>query len=347
MRRILLFLLLAIVLASPVEAMDFTAPEAPERVAGMVEEKADSFGEGLWNVIRATISRFDSSLREAMTVCLSAAAAVIVCALLREVSTGVSAKAVELACAVAVSGILLEPSASLIQLGVDTARELNEYGKLLLPVMTGALAAQGGISSSAALYTGTAFFNSLLSGFLTRLMVPMLWVFLALAISNSGMKQELLGKIRDFLGWLTGWVLKTVLYLFTGYMTVTGVVSGTADAAAVRAAKATISTAVPVVGGILADASETVLVTAGILGSSAGVYGTLTVLALFAGPFLRIGVQYLLLKAVGAVCSSFEEGTSGDLINDFATAMGLVLGMVGTQTVLLMISTLCLMKGVG
>ena len=347
MSRILSMLLFLLLLAVPVKAMEFTAPEAPAEVADVVEDAADSFGQGLWNVVRYGLSHFDTSLRDAMRICLSATAAVMVCALLREVSSGTSVKAVDLACTVAVAGILLEPSASLIQLGTDTAQELSEYGKLLIPVMTGAMAAQGGVTASASLYAGTVLFDSLLSRILTRLTVPMIWLFLAAAIGDSALKESLLGKIRNFIAWCAGWVLKIVLYLFTGYMTVTGVVGGSADAAAVRAAKAAISTAVPVVGGILSDASEAVLVTAGTLGSAAGVYGMLTVLALFIGPFVRLGVQYLLLKGIGALCAAFDSGGAAALVNDFGTAMGLVLGMVGTQTVLLMISCLCLMKGVG
>lgn len=347
MRRIVTAVLLTVFLAVPAQAMDFTAPEAPAHVADAVEAPADSFAEGLWNVIRSGIGNFDSSLQDAMGVCLSAAAAVTVCALLKETGTGHSANAVALGCAVAVAGILLEPSATLIRLGTGTARELSEYGKLLMPVMTGAMAAQGGVTASAALYAGTMVFDTVLSQLLTRLMVPMVWIFLAVAIGNSALQESLLGRIRDLISWCMGWVLKLVLYLFSGYMTVTGAVSGSADAAAVRAAKAAISTAVPVVGSILSDASEAVLVSAGTLGSAAGVYGMLTVLALFIGPFVRLGVQYLLLKGTGALCAAFGGGGAAELINDFSTAMGLILGMVGTQTVLLMISCLCLMKGVG
>lgn len=346
MRRFLLILAVAFSLSIPVSALDIQAPEAPDTVAEVVEE-ADSFGAGLWNVVKSALASLDTSLREAMGVCLGAAAAVLMCTLLREVSAGISTRAMELACTVAVGGLMVSPASSLIRLGLDTATELSEYGKLLLPVMTGAMAAQGGVTSSAALYAGTALFDSALSSLLSKLMTPMLWLFLALAIGSSALKEELLGKMKDFMSWLMGWVLKIVLYLFSGYMAVTGVVSGSADAAAVRAAKTAISTAVPVVGGILSDASETVLVTAGTLGSAAGVYGILTVLALFAGPAVRIGVQYLMLKAVAVFCSAFEGGSAASLIGDFASALGLVLAMVSTQTVLLMISTMCLMKGVG
>ena len=75
--------------------------------------------------------------------------------------------------------------------------------------------------------------------------------------------------------------MKIVLYAFTGYIGFTGVVSGTTDAMAMKAAKLTISGAVPVVGGILSDASEAVLVSAGIMKNAAGVYGILAVLAIF------------------------------------------------------------------
>lgn len=347
MRRLLFLMMFLLLFSLPAQAMDIQAPEAPERVADQIPEEASSFAEGLWNVIKAAMSGLDGSVKEAMGVCLSSAAAVMVCSLLREVNGNLSLRTTELACTVAVAGILLEPSTALIRLGIQTAQELSEYGKLLLPVMTGAMAAQGGVTASAALYAGTALFDGILSSLLSRLMKPMLWLFLALSIANAALSQDILAKMRDFIKWLMGWILKIVLYLFGGYMTVTGVVSGTADAAAVRAAKAAISTAVPVVGGILSDASEAVLVTAGTLGSAAGVYGMLTVLALFASPFVRIGVQYLLLKGTSALCGAFDGGCATGLLADFSAAMGLVLAMVGSQTVLLMISTMCLMKGVG
>ena len=137
-----------------------------------------------------------------------------------------------------------------------------------------------------------------------------------------------------------------MLYIFSGYMGITGVVSGTADAAAVKAAKITISGAVPVVGGILSDASEAILVSAGIMKNAAGVYGLLAMLAICIGPFIRMGAQYLLLKITSAVCSVVGVQQAVDMINDFSGVMGFLLAMTGTVCLLLLISTVCFMKGV-
>jgi stage III sporulation protein AE len=156
-----------------------------------------------------------------------------------------------------------------------------------------------------------------------------------------------LGKIRDFIKWIMTWGLKIILYFFTGYIGITGVVSGSADAAAIKAAKLTISGMVPVVGGILSDASEAVLVGAGVVKNGAGIYGMMAVLAIVIGPFLRIGIQYLLLKATAAVCGLFGTKSITALVQDFTTAMGLLLAMTGSSCLLLLISAVCFMKGVG
>ena len=153
-------------------------------------------------------------------------------------------------------------------------------------------------------------------------------------------------KIKNFLKWLLAWGLKTVLYVFTGYISITGIVGGTTDAIALKATKLTISGAVPVVGNILSDASEAILVSAGIMKNAAGIYGLLTVIALMIGPFMRIGVQYLMLKITSGLCETLGTKEMSALIKDFSSAMGLVLAMTGAVCVIFLISMICFMKGV-
>ena len=241
------------------------------------------------------------------------------------------------------AGLLLSAN-SLIRLGSQTVTEISEYGKLLLPVMTAAMAAQGGAASSTALYAGTAMFDSVLSSLISRLLGPMVYLFLALSAANGAIGENILGKLRDLVKNIVSWSLKAILTVFTTYMTVTGVVSGTTDAAALKATKVTISSVVPVVGGILSDASEAVLVSAGLMKNAAGIYG---ILAVFLSPFLKIGVHYLILKLTAAVCGIFGEKGLTELIGDFSTAMGLLLAMTGSECLLLLISTVCFLKGVG
>lgn len=346
MRAILLMIILISLTVQPVYAAEITAPTVPEAGRQLMPERADSFGEGLWQLIKAAVGLLRPDIRDAADVCLKVIAMTLLVSAINAFP-GSAMDTAELICTVAIGTLLLQSTRSLIHLGTETVTEMSEYGKLLLPVMTAALSAQGGVTGSASLYAGTALFNSLLSSLIAGLLVPMIYIFLALAVANSAVGEDTLKKLRDLLKWLITWCLKTILYVFTGYMGITGVVSGATDAAALKAAKITISGAVPVVGGILSDASEAVLVSAGLVKNAAGIYGMLAVLSICIGPFLKIGAHYLLLKATAALTGAFGSKRVCGLIEDISGAMGLLLAMTGSVCLLLLISTVCFLKGVG
>lgn len=346
MRRILLGIVLAFFLAMPVSAIDITAPTVPESGRDFMPEDHETFGQGLLEVIKDALGYFRPDLKEAAQVCCGVTAAVMAVNIFQSLP-GMGSKCADLAGSCAVSALLLGAAHSMITLGVQTIEEIEAYGKLLLPAMTAALAAQGGVTTSASLYAGTAFFDAVLTGLISKLLTPMLYFFLALAVAGSAVGSQMVTKLRDTVKWAMTWVLKILLYTFTGYISITGVVSGGADASALKATKLTISAVVPVVGNILSDASEAVIVSAGTVKNAAGIYGLLAVIAVCAGPFLRIGVHYLMLKLTGGICGVFGSKRMVDLILDFSAGMGMVLAMAGAACLMLMISTVCFLKGVG
>lgn len=346
MSKLFLSILLIFSLAMPVSALEIQAPEVPDSGRALMPKEQSSFGDSLWDLVRRGLDQVRPELRDASKACLGVAAAVMMISVLQALS-GQTSKTAELAGAAAIVMGLLTQTNAMITLGARTVQELSDYGKLLCPVMTAALAAQGGLTSSAALYTGTAAFDGILSALISRLLVPGVYLFLALAAANAATGEEILKKMRDLLKAAVSWCLKTLLTVFTTYMGLTGVVSGTTDAAALKATKAAISSVVPVVGGILSNASEAVLIGAGLAKNAAGTYGILAVLAVFLDPFLKIGVHYLMWKLTAALCSLFGTQTATGLIEDFSTAMGLLLAMTGSTCLLLLISCICFMKGVG
>lgn len=344
MRRIILFLLFISLMIVPVKALDFTAPEVLDSGQELMPESTESFGQGLLSIIGDAVELIGPGLTEASKTCLCLFAGVLLISFLQSF-TGNTKLVTVLIGVLCCAGLLMQSTKSLLNLATETVDQISQYGKLLLPVMCAALSAQGGITAATALYTGTAFFNAILSSAITKVMVPIIYIFLALATANAVVGENLLKKMQDFSKWLVTWCLKTCLYVFTGYMGLTGVVSGTTDAAALKATKLTISGMVPVVGGILSDASESILVGAGVMKNAAGIYGILAILAVCVGPFIKIGIQYLLLKLTAMLCAMLDNGRISQLIQDFSTALGLLLGMTGSVSLLFMISTVCFLKG--
>jgi len=345
MRYLIICILLISLLIIPAHAESWTPPEAPDSAQELMPVETESLEEGLWKIVTSALATLRPELAEAAKVCVSLIAVMLLMSILRSIP-GSSIHVLEFAAAIGIGTLLLSAGNSMIALASDTVKEMSEYGRLLLPVMTGALAAQGGTTSATALYAGTAIFDAALTSLTDRLLVPIVYMFLALGAASAATGEGGVGKLKALMKWLVSWAMKGILYLFTGYMGITGAVTGTADAAAVKAAKLTISSFVPVVGGILSDASETVIVGAGVVKNAIGIYGLLAVIATCITPFLQIGLQYLMLKVTGAICTSFELKRAAGLIDDFSSAMGMLLGMTGTVCVLLLISTVCFMKAV-
>lgn len=345
MRRIIIFLLILASLTISVSATEITAPVPPADAEDLMPAVTNNFFEDLMEIINNALQIIAPEIRAAGALCASLVGICILVSMLRFIP-GASERITDIAAVVVISVLLLQSSHSMIGFARDTIRDMSEYGKLLLPVMTTALAAEGGLTSSGALYACTVIFDTILTSAIPALLIPLVYMYLAVSVAQIASGDESLKKIRDFIKWLCGWGLKTVLYIFTGFMGITNVVSGTADAAALKAAKLTISGMVPVVGGILSDASESVLIGASVVKNAVGIYGLLAMIAIWIGPFLSIGIQYLTLKLTGAFSSVFQNKTVSELTGAFATAMGLLLAMTGAVCYLQLISTVCFMKGV-
>ncbi len=344
MKKLLVVLSLLASMVIPVRAESLVAPEPPSQAMQFLPQEQGSFSGDLWYLLCQAVEILEPEIASCFGICLS----LIVVSLLMSVLNcfpGSSRAMTGLCGSVVIGCLMIASSAQMIQSASDTVRGISDYSKLLVPVLTAALASQGGVSQSAALYAGTAFFDTLLSSVIANALIPMVYIYVALSVAQSALGSDLLKRFQNLVKSSASWFLKLVLYIFTGYMTITKVITGTADQTALKATKLTISGMVPVVGGILSDASETVLIGAGIVKNSVGIAGLMAVLAIAIGPFLKIGVQYVLLKMTGAVCGMIGDKRSTELIGDFSTAMGLILAMTGTVCLLQLISIVCFLMG--
>ena len=131
-----------------------------------------------------------------------------------------------------------------------------------------------------------------------------------------------------------------LLTVFTLYLSVAGAVAGSVDAAAVQTLRRAIAAAVPVVGGVLSGAAETLLWGAAGLKNSIGLLGVLAVLSVCAAPVVRIAVQYLLYKLCALVTAAAAGAPLVKLLNGLGDAFALVLASLGSCAMLLLVSLL-------
>lgn len=238
----------------------------------------------------------------------------------------------------AITALSLSDVSAMIGLGRETIGRMEVFSRTLLPAMAVVSALTGHLNGAAVRQSITVLFSEFLVLAMDRLLIPMVYCYVAVSCAQAVVGNGGLSRLSGMIKWGITSFLTGMMLIFVGYLTASGVIAGSVDAAKIKAAKMAISRAVPVVGGILADASETVLAGAGILKGTVGVVGLLVVLAICITPFLHLAVQYLIYKGVCALTAVMADSQICALIDAIGSAFGLVLGMTGAAALILLVS---------
>ena len=306
---------------------------AAELMEGYDPNIQTDFTGGVREILSDAVRQSTTAVGAAMKTMLRILAILTLCQLIRSMGKEGSGKLAAVTAALGITVCCASDVHTMVGLGRVTVEEICTYTNLLLPVMSAATAASGAPSGAGAIYGIAVFFCGLLLQVCQYVLIPMIYAYLALATADDVLEQDRLAKVREMLGWIIKVFLKTVVYAFTGFLSITGLLSGAADAAVLKTLKSAISNMVPLVGGIISGAADTVLTGAGLIRSAAGTFGMLALLAYFLLPFLRIGISYLMFKLTAAL-GGLLDGGHGRLLDAVTGAMGYLLAMTGSAVLM-------------
>lgn len=347
MRRMLFCSVICIfLLCGRAYAQDFYLPSELERIvpqaAQLVNDDAQT-GFGLANGISVLLNRAFADVRQYLFAGVRALASILVGVILLGMvenisGGGIVSRRVELIGALFITSVSAGDIKALIGVGRETIENVSVLSKVLIPSLAAATAAAGGVTSASVRQVTTVFFTDILLTVIDRLLIPMLYIFIACAAAGAVVDNGVIEGIASLIKKVTGWGLGILLSAYTAYLSISGAIAGAVDAQAVRVAKTAMSAAVPVVGSILSEAAETLLAGAGVLRAMTGVFGTLAIVALCALPFLRLGVQYLLYQVAVFVAQAAGPKKMVGMLKMLADAFMLMLAMTGSAMLMLLIA---------
>lgn len=327
------------------DVVEDALPEAAEELLDELGESSSDtgtlqrglrlLGEMAWELLTRD---FRSSLRVVILLLSVVLLHGMTEALFEASSGGKMVNAVALAFVMVVTMTTAGDMQTMIGTGTRTMEELDVLAKALLPTLAAAVAAGGAIVTSGMQQVGTVFFANLLLTLIRQVLMPLVYCYIAAVTANAILSQQVLKGLAQAMRKGITWLLTGVLVIFTGYLSITSAAAASADTVTLQLTRSAISTAVPVVGGIISRAADSLLAGAGLLRNALGVVGMLAVLATCLTPFVSMGVQYLLYKLTAFLAGLSGGGRVVELIDALGSAFGLVLGMVGACAALLLIS---------
>ena len=236
---------------------------------------------------------------------------------------------------------------SSLSLVSELLEELRVFANALLPAMTAAGVAAGSGSAAFAKQSAVVLGADLLIVLFSKCLLPLTYVSLGIRAVGILSQNAFLNRFSTFIRSTTGLVIRTLLTLYLGYLSVCGLVGSAADTLAKKAAKTAVSAGIPVVGGTLTEAAESVFAGGAVIRSMLGVFGLIGVLSCALLPLLSTGLSYLSLRAAAAIAQCVPDHSGREAVDAVADAVSMAFAMCAGAVAMLLISVILCMKSVG
>lgn len=210
----------------------------------------------------------------------------------------------------------------------NAIEQLKNFTQIVITAFTGASVASGKPASAVASAGAAMLFSDGLFWLALKLFLPMTTLFLLLSYGGCITENALLNQGSRLVKWSMQKLLRIFLAAYFAYLSLTGLVTGAADSAAVRTAQ-TLTSSVPLVGNVISGASETILAGASALRAGIGFFGFVGALAICLTPFLKALCHMLVFRLLALLSSSYAEGGVKVMLNAVSDAYGMLLGILG------------------
>lgn len=215
---------------------------------------------------------------------------------------------------------------------------------VFIPVYAGITVASGGITSAGIYNAVTLAAAEIMVQLSSTLLMPMLSMTAALAITGSVFPNTTLDSLVKLAKKLVTWGMTAAMTLFTGFISLKCTLGSTVDGFAAKTVKFMISGFVPVIGSAVSDAYSTVKGSFGVMRCTAGTAGTIAVVLIMLPPILELLIFRVVMWTGSTAAEMFSAEPLAKLLKSLDNGLAIAMSILVGFSVLFIISTAILMK---
>jgi stage III sporulation protein AE len=220
-----------------------------------------------------------------------------------------------------------------ITLGRQTLNNMVDLILAMIPLLLVLLASLGNLASAALFRPLIVFAINFFATLMGNFVFPMIYLTTILSIVNHFSPRVTVSKLADLFKNVSVWSMGLSMTVFTGLLAIHGVASSVGDAVTIRTAKFMTGAFLPVVGGMLTDAVETVAGATLILKNTVHVAGVILLFYIVAFPLLKILALVFIYKLAAAIIQPLGETNLSDSLNTLGNCLALVFAAVAIVSV--------------
>lgn len=372
MKKLLCFLLLLLVLITfpmRVRAADKNsyydqqlkqsgAEELPDSLPNDTRKALDDLGvKGIdWknitsvtpgNLFLQILSIAGGKSSEPLKAAVSVTAIMLLCALLNGMKLSFGERpmggVIGMVGTLCICSVVVQPIVSCIANSAGVMKVAAGFLLACVPVLAGIMIAAGQPVSAGSYQLLMMAAGNVISILSASILVPMMNIFLALSVVSAVSPNINLKGLCDVFSKTVKWVIGFCMTVFTGLLTVHGIVSGSVDSAGSKTAKFVVSSFVPVVGNALGEALHSITGCVKMLKSGVSAFGLLAGVFIF----LPVIVQCLMWLLTSNICAAigdiFDQKEITSLLRACSTVLSTMLAILLSCMTVLTVSTVIML----
>ena len=291
------------------------------------------FKSGVASLLRNALKTAKQKLKDSCRVCFL----IVICCALTSLVRGfsqvaaskIAVKITDYTGAFAAMCIALSSVGGMLSKCIDAINDISSFSKIVTPVFAVAAAVSQHPSAAVSTAGASLLFNSVFTTVTLDLFMPLIVMYIVANTVGAVSELDILNKLCELIRWFLSFCWKVLLIAFISYISVSGIISSGADAVSIKTARIVLNSSIPIVGSIIADASDAILSGATIVKNSVGIIGLLGVSAICLVPFVGCFIYQTVFKITAAVSSSLCGGAMTKVLDGIGSAYGLALAALG------------------
>ncbi len=245
----------------------------------------------------------------------------------------------EIICVLCAVGMIVEPISEVF---VQVSQALEQSAGFMLGfsgIFGAVLTVSGGITAAAGYQMAMVAVCQLVMQIVVHWMLPLLGMCMAMGIVDAVNPIVSLQGMIHLLQKAIVWLLGFLMAVFLGFLTLQSMVGLSADQLTSKTSKFVISNAIPFVGGAVSDAYGAVLGSLGVLRSSTGMIGVISLLLLLLPVLMQLGIFRLLVLSASAVSELFAAVRLSRLMKNMESVLTAAFSIAVSFSIMFIVST--------
>ena len=299
------------------------------------------------SITERILNIFTSEIKSAISIAVKIISVSVLCSLLKNIQVHTKTNVGEVAfyiCYLFVVTLSITSYADISNLCVKTMTKLTNFMNLTTPLFLSLMIANGNILSVKFIQPMMIIIINLVNALIVKLIIPIIFISMIINVIGNISDNIEVSKLPSILQKSSAWTVNFILGILIGILSLEGTLAANVDGFTAKTAKTVVSTAIPVVGKALSDATDSIIGAASITKNALGIIGVIAIIGIVCVPIIKALIMTFVFNISSALIEPIVDKRMSKCVGETAESIKIIFGLMVTVSILFIFTITLMLK---